>query len=132
MLNKRMNNKKLGELIDKISSQVDGQPGFWRFIYNGHELMCITDERADRMRIMTPVEAVAEMKGDQLYACMAANFDRALDARYCIDEDYLWSAFIHPLGSLSPELFASAVEQVVGAKVNFGGDYSSGALYFGG
>lgn len=81
---------------------------------------------------MTPIEAVAEINSEQLYACMAANFDRALDARYCIDEDYLWSAFIHPLSDLSPELFASAVSQVAGAKENFGGDYSSGALYFAG
>jgi len=67
---------------------------------------------------------------EQILECMKANFDRALDARYCINQGVVWSAFIHPLGSLTPDLFFSAVSQVGTARATFGTDYSSGHLLF--
>ena len=67
-------------------------------------LMVVTDERADRMRIMTPIQKFdAENPADRKLSAMllAANFDRALDAKYAVNNGVLWSCFVHPLGSLT-------------------------------
>lgn len=125
-----MNNERLGELIAKIGTDIEGQPGFWQFKFEQIGLICVTDETHDRMRVMSPIASVEDVKSEHILACMNANFDRALDARYCISNETLWSAFIHPLGCLTDALFHSACSQVSEAAVNFGGTYSSGGLSF--
>ena len=40
---------------------------------------------------------------------MQANFDSALDARYAVVRGVLWSAFLHPLGSLNDSQFLKGV-----------------------
>lgn len=126
-----MNNERLGRLIDQIGTDVKGQLGFWQFCFAAVGLICITDEAHNRMRVMTPIATLDDLESDQILACMNANFDRALDARYCINSGSLWGAFIHPLGSLTDELFHSACSQVSEVAINFGGTYSSGGLSFG-
>jgi hypothetical protein len=94
-------------------------------------MYCIADEHHDRMRIITPVASVAELSNEVVSRCMEANFDRALDARYCIHDGTLWGAFIHPLRSLDEQQFLSAIAQVWRVAKNFGKTYSSGPLVFG-
>ena len=102
-------------------------------IMNGM-LLVITDERANRMRIMMPIQAFDPSKAEDLQTALIAlhaNYDRALDARYAVSDGILWSAFIHPLGSLTEDDLASAIEQVRTLRKNTGTSYSSGALQFG-
>ncbi len=127
-----MDNRRLDQLIRETGEAVEGDLGYWRFEVNGVMLYCVADEPHDRMRIMAPVAPMEEVHEDQLRACMEANFDRALDARYCVNEDTLWTAFIHPLKPLTTDQFLSAVRQVAKAVQNFGTSYSSGELIFGG
>ena len=127
-----MDNEKLGALIEKYGKDVQGRPGFWQFSVVDVKMLCVTDEAANRMRIITPISPISELTAGQLAQCMEANFDRALDARYCINGDTLWGAFIHPLSDLTPFLFEAAIIQVAGVKKNFGTTYSSGGLQFGG
>lgn len=82
------------------------------------------------MRVMTPIVALDEMSQEQILSCLSANFDRALDARYCLNNETLWGAFIHPLGSLTAELFHSACFQVSEVAHNFGDSYTSSGLSF--
>ena len=63
---------------------------------------------------------------------LQANFDTALDARYAIARNVLWSTFIHPLSSLSDKEFLSGLGQAINIVINYGKSYSSGALSFGG
>lgn len=126
-----MNNDHLDALIREISDSVNGDLGFWEFQLLGRKLCCITDESHDRMRIMTPIADLGDISETQLHACLEANFDRALDARYCLNDSTLWGAFIHPLSSLHAQLFRSACSQVVHVAINFGDTYSSGELRFG-
>jgi len=101
---------------------------------NNEKLLVITDERANRMRIMVPIQSFDPEKDEDLKTALFAlhaNYDRALDARYAISEGILWSAFIHPLRSLTEEDLASALEQVQTLRKNTGTTYSSGALIFG-
>ncbi|MEM8952915.1 MAG: hypothetical protein AAGD22_02075 [Verrucomicrobiota bacterium] len=127
-----MTNSRLEELIREIDVDAEGEPGLWEFRVADLTVVCITDESADRMRVMSPVAPLTEITEEELAECMMANYDRALDARYCVNDAVVWSAFIHPLGDLSDELFLSGVLQVVNLRLNFGTTYASSGLQFGG
>lgn len=127
-----MNNERLGALIARLDPGMDGRPGLWRITVREREVLVITDERADRMRIITGVTKVDTLDPELLVRLMQSNFDTALDARYAIAKDILWSAFIHPLGTLDERQFVSGLAQVVNLALTFGSTFSSGALSFGG
>lgn len=96
-------------------------------------LLVMTDERANRMRVMMPIQAFDSSKAEDLKTALIvlhANYDRALDARYAVSEGILWSAFLHPLSSLTEQDLASAIEQVRTLRKNTGTSYSSGAFQF--
>jgi len=67
-----------------------------------------------------------------LLDALTANFHSALDVKYAISKDVLWSVFIHPLKELSVVEAESAVDQVVNAATNFGTTFSSTEMIFGG
>ena len=97
-------------------------------------ILVITDEQADRMRIMMPVRRFSPEREEDLRLALIAlhaNYDRALDARYAVHEGVLWSAFIHPLGSLIPADFENALRQVQALRDNTGTTYSSSEFLFG-
>ena len=104
----------------------------WLIAYEEMKILVITDPTADRMRVMTPVTDADAIDEKQLYRLMQANFESALDARYAIANDMVWSTFIHPLSSLTDTQFFSGVGQTITLVVTFGNSYSSGALVFGG
>ena len=125
-----MNDERLGALIARLGSEVEGQPGFWRFNFGNARMVCITDETHDRMRVMAPIAALEEVKPEEILTCMKANFDKTIDTRYCINNETMWTVFLHPLNCLTAALFHSACCQVSEAARNFGGSYSSGGLKF--
>lgn len=125
-----MNNTRLEQIIQSIGEDVQGELGYWQFLLGDIRLLCVTDEAHDRMRVMAPIAPIEEVPASTLLKCMSANFDRALDARYCVSNDMLWGAFIHPLGSLTTALFHSACHQVAEVSRTFGTTFSSGGLSF--
>jgi hypothetical protein len=126
----KMDNQRLQGLIERVADDVEGDPGFWKFELEGFQTTVITDEKADRMRIIVPVAAMKEVNHDHLYRMMQANFDSALDSRYSIAKGILWSAFIHPLSTLTDNQFVDAMAQTVNLAATYGTTYSSGALIF--
>jgi hypothetical protein len=127
---REMDNQRLQVLIERVADDVEGRPGFWRFDLEGFQATVVTDENADRMRIIVPVAKAEEVDNDRLYRIMQANFDSALDARYSIAQGVLWSAFIHPLSALSDHQFIDGLAQTVNLAATYGTTYSSGALVF--
>lgn len=95
-------------------------------------VILIYDVKADRMRLVSPVTQAGTVDAERLIRLLQADFDSALDARYAIAKGVLWSVFIHPLTSLTPEEFGSGLGQTVNLVRNYGTSYSSGALIFGG
>ncbi len=96
-------------------------------------LLVLTDERADRMRIMIAIRPFNPQLVEDLQLALIAlhaNYDRALDARYAIHDGVLWSAFIHPLSSLTPSDLTNALNQVQTLRETTGTTYSSGNLMF--
>jgi len=125
-----MSNEKLASIIKRLDDKAGGNNGFWQLQIEGHEVSVITDEKADRMRIIVPVTRVESLKDGELIRLMQSNFDSALDARYAIAKGIVWSAFIHPLSSLTDHEFISGLGQTVNLSITFGKGYSSGALIF--
>jgi hypothetical protein len=127
-----MNNQRLEQLIKRIDAKATGSAGNWTLKYEGYEARILTDEKADRMRIIVAVERADKLDKTQLYRLMQANFDTALDTRYSIAKGIIWSAFIHPLSSLTDNEFLSGMAQVINLTSSYGSSYSSGALRFSG
>ncbi len=109
-----------------------GRAGSWSFKVDGIELAVITDERADRMRIIAPVVEVADLDKDVLITMLEANFDRALDAKYSVWRGAVWAVYTHPLSPTTKEQFDSAARQVAQLVRTFGTTYSSLDIVFGG
>ena len=128
-----MNNERLALLIRKFATSViEDQSGFWKFEAKEKLVFVITDQSHNRMRIMTPIVELESISAEEHQVLLAANFDRALDARYCSNENYLWSAFLHPLRELEDQQFLDALNQVITLSQNFGSSYTSSDLVFGG
>ena len=125
-----MNNQRLDQLIKRFDHQAKGDAGFWVIQYKGYQANIITDENADRMRIIVQIAISDELEKQQLYRLMQANFDSALDARYSIAKGVVWSAYIHPLSSLSNKEFISGLAQTITLAATYGTSFSSGALIF--
>lgn len=119
--------KTLEEVGENL--QVDGNVA--NFTFHDVAIMLIFDPFADRMRLISAICEVDDLEEGTLMQAMEANFHSALDARYAVSSDIVWSAFLHPLSSLTDELFRSAIEQVAVARATFGGEYTSGMLVFG-
>jgi len=125
-----MDNKRLDELIKRIDPGATGAPGNWSVNYEGYTARVITDEAADRMRIVVGIVRADGLKKEILYRLMQANFDTTIDARYSIANGFLWSAFIHPLSPLTDNEFLSGLAQVINLTSSYGKSFSSGALHF--
>lgn len=127
-----MSNQKLDGLIRQITSHVEGELGYWKLHIDGRDILVITDEHHNRMRIMSPVTSQDQLDAVELARLLEANFGSALDAKYALRDQTLWSVFTHPLGELSDEQFLDCVAQVANLANNFGRSYASSNLIFGG
>ena len=128
-----MSNDQLAALIHDVASKIhDDTLGFWKFEYANAVVFVVTDESHNRMRIISPIVELADVSPDILKVLLEANFDRALDARYCLNSDTIWAAFLHPLAELNDRQFLAALDQVVALKNNFGSTFTSSDLVFGG
>ncbi len=125
-----MTPSKLGTMLEKISDSIVSQKTQWRFIIKNVPFITIADSTHNRMRIMSPVVESGKLSEELKTASLMANFHTALDVKYAISDNVLWSVFIHPLNELTEDQVLDAVSQVYYAKVNFGTTFSSTSLVF--
>jgi len=123
---------RLREAVKRIDPDAEMVDNGATFRVGDASVMLVYDVVADRMRLLSPVEATDAVDADRLMRLMQANFDSALDARYAVAKGVLWSVFLHPLSSLTSDEFGSGLGQTVNLVVNYGSSYSSGAFIFGG
>lgn len=126
----KMNNKKLGKILTDLSDSIRGQEGYWQMSFEGITILIITDETHNRMRMITPIAEVEEIKEEQYVEMLEANFHTALDVKYAISEGFIWTTFIHPLKELSEYQVRDGIKQVYLGTITFGSTYSSTDLYF--
>ena len=127
-----MTNQRLGDLIGDVASDVAGQLGYWQFSVRGRDLLVMTDESHNRMRIMAPIAPQSELDGQDMVLLLEANYGRALDAKFALNDGVLWSVFIHPLAELTDDQFKDGIEQVATLADNYGTSYASSTLVFAG
>ena len=125
-----MNNRKIERILKNITKDIQGQEGYWQFKINDVILICVTDPRHNRMRVMSPIVEVNELNEELKDAALTANFHTALDVKYAISDNILWSVFMHPLKELTSTQFKDAVNQVYSANTTFGTFFSSSDLVF--
>ncbi|MFL0810638.1 MAG: type III secretion system chaperone [Agarilytica sp.] len=125
-----MDNHKLAEIISQVDNKYSGEMGHWLLTVDDVPLRVVTDEHADRMRIMAPIVKTESLNKDELYRLLQANFDSALDSRYSIAQGVVWATFLHPLSTLDRKDFVTGLAQTVNIVVSYGTTYSSGMFIF--
>ena len=129
-LGQNMKLEKLDAIISSESDTILKTNNTWKFTYKERLMMCIADEKANRMRIISPIARKEQLNEELLLNSLIANFHTALDVKYAISEDILWSVFTHPLKELSEHQIRDAISQVYLANLTFGTYYSSTNLTF--
>jgi hypothetical protein len=128
----KTDNAVLTELLEQIVGDFEGEVGRWNFTYLGVEMILLTNEEYDRMRVIAPVADSGELSEIQLRVLLEANFNRALDAKYALFEGNVWSIYVHPLSNLSKTQLISALRQVASLRHTYGTSFSSMDILFGG
>lgn len=131
-LGEPMSIARLDTLIRRVGENVQKAGTRWVFQLSGTQVHVVSDPRADRMRIVVPVREVSDLDARELYRLLQADFESALDARYAIAQEMVWSVFIHPLRTLDDAEFLSGLGQTINLAKTYGKTYSSGFLSFGG
>jgi hypothetical protein len=125
-----MTTQAMGKLLESYLTDLEGQPGFWRGVRNDVPVFVFSDDEHDRMRIMAPIGVVEELDADLLHVLLQANYDRALDARYAMRGNELWSVVVHPLATLATDDLPAMFDQVTTLVKNTGSSFASTELVF--
>jgi len=125
-------NPDINDALRKLVDDFVDRDGLWSLQYGDLPIHVVSDPPVDRIRIFAPVSGADLNDGELLYRLLRANFETALDARYCIWRGTLFAAFMHPLAALDEATFIDGMEQVVTLVKTTGGTFSSTGLRFGG
>ena len=125
-----MTQNKMEKIVIDNVNVIKHKKGHVLFSYKGIEVALISDIKHNRMRFISPITSYSSLSSVALESIMKSNFHLALDARYAVSRDTVYSAFIHPLSSLTKKELLSALNQVVTLAHTFGTTYTSGGLVF--
>jgi hypothetical protein len=125
-----MTTQAMGKLLESYVTELEGQPGFWRGVRSEVPVFVFSDDEHDRMRIMAPIGVIEELDSDLLHVLLQANYDRALDARYAMRGNELWSVVVHPLATLATDDLPNLFDQTVLLVKNTGTTFASTELVF--
>ncbi len=127
-----MSLEQMSVILERLDKDLKGESGNWQLTIADIPVIIVTDDRNNRMRILVAIRKADTLTPDEITRLMQANFDSALDARYAVAQNILWSAFIHPLSTLHDRQFIEAIGQTVNLALTYGTSYSSGLLLYGG
>lgn len=127
-----MTGEHLISLIKSVDDKASNQGNTWQFTFQEHPIILVYDEKADRMRMFTPIGPESALDAGLMRRMLQANFDSALDARYAVANKLIWGVFIHPLSPLNQDQFTSAIVQLLNVATSFGSSFTSGLFTFGG
>lgn len=130
VFSQNMNTEKLNKIIIQEADSIKRNGNSWNFSFKNKLLICIADTKANRMRIISPVISQQNLTREQILNSLIANFHTALDVKYALSNEVLWSVFTHPLKELTEHQVKDAILQVYNANITFGSIYSSTSLTF--
>lgn len=125
-----MDSEKLKELVEQVADTLKHEGNSVQFEYKDTYMACVYDTNANRMRIISPIVERSEIGEAAILNALVANFHSALDVKYALSDEIIWSVFIHPLQELSETQVLDAIDQVHRAAITFGSTYSSTDLVF--
>ncbi|VAX00760.1 hypothetical protein MNBD_GAMMA22-880 [hydrothermal vent metagenome] len=126
-----MTQKEMEKIISNKVKVLSQKKGHIVFKYKKIKMLLISDAKYNRMRIVAPIIKYKLLSDDKKDAVMKSNFHMALDARYAVSDNVLYSAFIHPMSPLTAVQLEDALNQVSTLARTFGTLYSSGQLSYG-
>jgi len=126
-----MTKQKMAKILGKETTILETSERSWQVRLDQITLVIIIDENANRMRVISPAAYTKDLKKKDYVTLLEANYHSALDAKYAIDGEYVWSTYVHPLKELSEEQFIDALYQVRNLVYTYGGSYTSTNLVFG-
>ena len=118
-------------VLRDVAQDIRGVPGQWTADFEGARIVVFASEAHGRMRVVSPVAAASDLSENALRVLLAANYDRALDAKFAIADGQLWALFNHRLEGLTRGELVDGIRQVVTLRRNFGGSNRSTDLRFG-
>jgi hypothetical protein len=127
-----MSLQRMDAILERLDTDRKHENGNWQVTIADVPVIIVTDEKNNRMRILVAIRKADTLTPEEITRIMQANFDSALDARYAVARDILWSAFIHPLSTLHDKQFIEAIGQTINLALTYGTSYSSGLLLYGG
>ena len=127
---KPMDQMRLEQIFADQVEAITGPTGVIQTKVDGIPVYCISDAPNDRMRIIAPIRQTADLDPRVFELLLRANFHSTGDARYAVSEGVIFSTFMHPISSLTPELIQSGLSQVVNLAKTFGTTFSSSELIF--
>ncbi|WP_350291456.1 hypothetical protein [uncultured Croceitalea sp.] len=130
VISQEMTADKLLAILQQESDTLKTNGNTYQFLVEDVMLICVFDENANRMRIISPIIERDKLGEEELLNALVANFHSALDVKYALSDEIIWSVFTHPLKELSEGQVIDAVKQVYTAAKTFGGSYSSTNLVF--
>ena len=125
-----MTQDEMEKIVVNNVEVIKKQKGYIVFTYKKVKMALISDVKHNRMRIIAPITKYPALTSAEKDAVMESNFHLALDARYAVSNDLLYSAYIHPLSPLTKKELEDALNQVSTLALTFGSTYSSGELVF--
>ena len=119
------------DTVREVAHDLSGSEGRWTALYRDTRLLVFAVEGHGRMRVMAAIADADDLEPAELEVLLAANYGRALDAKFAIGEGVLWSLFNRPLAGLCRQELLNGIDQVVTLRRNYGTSYRSTELTFG-
>lgn len=123
-----MTQYRLEEIFSDEVEAITGPVGALQSQVRNIPVYLFSDPQNDRMRLFAAIARAEDVDPRLHEVLLTANFHSSLDARYAISNGFIFSVFLHPISSLSPDLIRSSLGQVVSLVETFGTTYSSGVL----
>jgi hypothetical protein len=107
------------DIFRKWGIMLEGKPEQGHFFYTGMQMFLVIDSKTDRLRLMTPLARLDELRRDPDFAevmllqkMLKANYLATGEARICLNRNILWTVFSHPLDTLAERDLLNAIEQL--------------------
>lgn len=121
---KSLDNARLDALIrglDGVSGNIESEPGFWLFEYQGRTVYVVINPVNGQLQIMAPIVPVNMLNHATLIRTLEANFSATNEARYAIAKGLVWSVYVNSLATLVESEFVTSLKQVVSTAKKFSG-----------
>jgi hypothetical protein len=114
-----MTTEKMAQALRARGIEVRGELLRRQFVYAGAQFFLLAEPRQNRMRLLSPLARLDSLRRDPdfnevelLQELLKANYLATGNARFCVNRNIIWAAFMHPLDTLTERDLMSALDQL--------------------